>query len=67
MDKNHPDAELIERLGGPAAVAKRLGYDPKKGGSQRVNNWRARGIPEVIRLRRTDIFGPAPAQQGEAT
>lgn len=57
MDRKHPDAELIRRLGGPTAVAERLGYDPKAGGWQRVNNWRARGIPEVIRLRRPDVFG----------
>lgn len=58
--KPHPDATLIDQLGGPADVARLLGFDPK-GGTQRVQNWKTRGIPEVIRLRRPDVFGPAPA------
>lgn len=66
MDDLHPDAKIIARLGGPATVAKRLGFDPKTGGVQRVQNWKRRGIPEVIRLRRTDVFGPAPAEAGNA-
>lgn len=72
MDAKHPDAELIDRLGGPAEVARKLGFDAS-GGTQRVQNWKTRGIPEVIRLRRTDVFGPAPepepaaaAPEGEA-
>lgn len=63
MDKNqtelHPDAGLIDSLGGPSALAKRLGFD-KPGSVQRIQNWKYRGIPEVIRLRRTDVFGSAP-------
>lgn len=58
MSKYHPDSKLIELLGGPTAVAAMLGYD-KPGSVQRVQNWKYRGIPEVIRLRRQDIFGPA--------
>ncbi|WP_337054021.1 hypothetical protein [Pseudoxanthomonas sp. USHLN014] len=65
MNANHDDAELIQRLGGPAAVAKLLGFEGK-GSLQRVHNWTTRGIPEVIRLRRQDVFGPAPAPKGEA-
>lgn len=61
----HPDSELIEKLGGPAEVASRLGFD-KSGGVQRVQNWKYRGIPEVIRLRRQDVFGPAPAPTAQA-
>lgn len=55
----HPDADLIDSLGGPANVARRLGFN-QPGGTQRVQNWKYRGIPEVVRLRRTDVFGPAP-------
>lgn len=64
MDKNttelHPDATLIDALGGPSAVARLLDFD-KPGSVQRIQNWKYRGIPEVIRLRRQDVFGPAPA------
>ncbi len=42
------DAALIDRLGGAAKLAKRLRYDPKKGGVQRVQNWKARGIPASV-------------------
>jgi hypothetical protein len=64
--REHPDAELINQLGGPAEVCRLLGFDPGNGGVQRVQNWKSRGIPEVIRLRRTDVFGPAPEQKPEA-
>jgi hypothetical protein len=66
MDTQHPDAALIDRLGGPAELARTLGFDPKAGGVQRIQNWKQRGIPEVIRLRRQDVFGPPPAPQSEA-
>lgn len=59
MSELHADAELIDSLGGPAKLARTLGYS-KVGGVQRVQNWKRRGIPEVIRLRRADLFGPAP-------
>ena len=42
------DATLIERLGGPANLARRLSFDPKKGGVQRVQNWKVRGIPASV-------------------
>jgi hypothetical protein len=50
------DAELIEHLGGPAAVAGLLGYDKAKGGTQRVHNWKTRGIPDRVKVRRPDLF-----------
>lgn len=62
MANQHPDARLINRLGGSAIVAERLGYSVN-GGVQRVDNWKRRGIPIVIRLRRVDIFGPAPVEK----
>ncbi len=66
--KQHPDAALIDRLGGPAALARTLGLEGK-GAVQRVQNWKYRGIPEVLWLRRPDVFGPAPEAkpQGEVS
>ena len=63
MDKTHPDAELIARLGGPAKLARALGWNTKdKKSTQRVNNWRFRGIPEILRYKRPDVFGPIETQ-----
>jgi ribosomal protein S16 len=39
------DAATIDSLGGPAAVAERLGYS-----EQRIYNWRNRGIPLAERV-----------------
>lgn len=61
----HPDAALIEDLGGPATVARRLGYQ-MPGGTQRVQNWKYRGIPPLLRLTRADVFGPAPKSVANA-
>lgn len=41
--------ELINRLGGSTAVAKRLGWCSLNG-SRRVNNWKRRGIPLGVQL-----------------
>lgn len=49
------DCELIDRLGGPARVAERLGL-PKIGGVQRVHNWRQRGIPARVKLQHPEVF-----------
>jgi hypothetical protein len=48
------DAEMIRSLGGPAAVAARLGYKV-----QRVHNWTNRGIPPLVKLTRPDLFASA--------
>ena len=56
MTKLHPDAELIQSLGGPAAVARRLELDEY--GTQRVFNWTRRGIPADVKLERPDLFLP---------
>jgi hypothetical protein len=49
------DRRRIEDLGGPAKVARLLGYD-EAGGVQRVCNWKARGIPPAVKLSRPDLF-----------
>lgn len=57
----HADADLIDQLGGPSALAARLNFNgPFR--VQRVQNWKYRGIPEVIRLRHREIFEQAEAQ-----
>lgn len=66
----HPDAQLIERLGGVRAVAKLCDIrDPS------VYQWRHRGIPrarrQFLELLRPDIFAtggsvPAAAVQQKA-
>ena len=40
--KQHPDAELIRQLGGPVALANRLGYKVS-----RVLQWPRRGISKA--------------------
>lgn len=69
MDATHPDADLIEALGGAAEVARRLGFNPADGGVQRVQNWKRRGIPKLLRYQRPDVFGPpegTPPSAGKA-
>ncbi|WP_042599294.1 hypothetical protein [Xanthomonas campestris] len=61
----HPDAEVIDSLGGPASVARKLGF-VMPGGTQRVQNWKYRGIPPYLRLVRADVFGPAPKKRRKA-
>lgn len=58
MDENTKlveDAKLIDDLGGPSALAERLGYS-KSGGPQRVQNWKTRGIPAQVKIDFPDIF-----------
>lgn len=50
------DAQLIKDLGGPAVLARKLGYDTDNGGVQRVQNWLTRGIPPKVKLERPDLF-----------
>lgn len=49
------DKELIQALGGPTTVAKKLGLDGKKGVC-RVANWMRRGIPAKVKLDHLGIF-----------
>jgi hypothetical protein len=57
------DTELIERLGGPAKLAERLGYDKRAGGIQRVQNWLTRGIPAKVKLDHPDVFLVKPTRR----
>jgi hypothetical protein len=57
MSRDHRDKAVIDALGGPAKVARLLGYDTASGGIQRVQNWMTRGIPHAVRLKHIDIFG----------
>lgn len=52
---DHHDWALITYLGGPAKVARLLGYE-SRGGIQRVQNWRYRGIPAEVKLAFPEIF-----------
>lgn len=49
------DAKLIEDLGGPATVARLLGF-PDETGTQRVHNWTKRGIPVRVKYEHPDVF-----------
>ena len=49
------DCQLIDDLGGPATVARLLGYDSING-TQRVSNWKTRGIPPAVKIERPDLF-----------
>lgn len=53
---------IIDALGGAAEVARILGYDVKKGGTQRVNNWKRRGIPLQVLLDHPELF-PKPTKK----
>jgi hypothetical protein len=62
MDKTariEADRLTIARLGGPSKVAELLGYEKQHGGTQRVSNWLARGIPAAVKVGRPDLFLPA--------
>ncbi len=49
------DKKVIAELGGPTKVAELLGY-PKRGGTQRVQNWITRGIPAKVKLTHPALF-----------
>lgn len=65
--KTHIDAdrELIDRLGGPTKVAVLLKLQ-KAGGVQRVQNWRVRGIPALVKIQHPEIFLPHLKKAGKA-
>ncbi|MDE1179468.1 hypothetical protein [Paraburkholderia sp.] len=51
----HPDSQLIEELGGATKLAERLGYQAR-GGIQRIQNWKTRGIPAEVKLEHPELF-----------
>lgn len=55
QDQIEKDRALIDALGGASKVADLLGY-PADGGVQRVQNWKARGIPSAVKVEHPDIF-----------
>lgn len=57
------DREIIERLGGPAEVARLLNYE-KHNGTQRVHNWMTRGIPAQVKVDHPEIFMAGVAAHG---
>lgn len=57
------DKELIEALGGPAKVARHLGYQGQKG-ICRVSMWKVRGIPAKVKLENLGYF-LTPLKKGE--
>ena len=63
------DTELIAHYGGPAKLARLLGF-PEQGGVQRIQNWTTRGIPAAVKVQFPEIFlntpPPAPAEAKEA-
>ena len=52
------DKDLIDHLGGPASLAKLLGYRTESG-TQRVHNWKARGIPAQVKMAHPELLMPA--------
>ena len=52
------DKDLIDHLGGPASLARLLGYRTESG-TQRVHNWKARGIPSEVKLAHPELLMPA--------
>lgn len=48
------DKELIDALGGPSEVGRKLNCS-----AQRVFNWTVRGIPAAIKLKHLDVFKKA--------
>jgi hypothetical protein len=62
----HPDKQIITAHGGVLELARKLGYDPARGGIQRVQNWTVRGIPARVRLEHADVFGPTPSKKEAA-
>lgn len=52
----HPDATIIDSLGGPTIVAELMGISAMRGAVQRVSNWKRRGIPPSVRLEFPELF-----------
>ena len=59
------DTELIAHYGGPAKLARLLGF-PEQGGVQRIQNWTTRGIPPAVKVQFPEIFLNVPKTTTEA-
>lgn len=70
MERLHPHAARIDRLGGPTEVAKLIGIYDERGAVQRVSNWKRRGIPSGVLLEhpalRDEQPHAAPTRTGKA-
>jgi hypothetical protein len=60
----HPDWKRVLELGGPTKVADLLNL-PREGGVQRVQNWKQRGVPSIVKLERPDLFPHTAANDSE--
>lgn len=62
MDTKHPDSEIIDALGGTAAVARLCKVKPPS-----VSDWRKEGIPPARRMYlqavRPEAFADQPQQE----
>ncbi len=54
------DRQLIDAHGGASSLAKRLKFE-----SQRVQNWKVRGIPAKVKLDFPELFLVKPAQKSK--
>jgi len=61
MDE-HPDSQIISRLGGPARIGQLCDVS-----SQAVSQWRRAGIPKARRMYLALLNPAAFAQAGQAT
>jgi len=52
----HETKALIARVGGPSELARILGIDGEKWWPQRINNWKARGMPPAVVLKHYDVI-----------
>lgn len=55
MENLDRDRALIDSLGGPAKLADLLNFD-RRGGVQRIQNWKARGIPSAVKVAYPHLF-----------
>lgn len=55
MKQISEDAAIIEREGGGAVLARKLGLKGPRP-ADRVNNWKVRGIPAAIKLMYPEVF-----------
>ncbi|MHC3433160.1 hypothetical protein [Delftia lacustris] len=60
------DAQLIAAHGGPAKLARKLGWTEARA-VQRINNWRVRGIPAAVKLAHPQFFLHWDGSEANAT